>query len=194
MFFGSPFRAASRSHTFGRALKRIPKEFTPMRTMRRVDVGGTHRKIKIVLPFKKTPLFFSLWERAMHELLLNSTTVSAFVKLDPVSTRTPLSSTCPFSASWNIHPFSCREIFHALKDDHVKSSSVRRLHLHFVQDCSREKSLPASRKMHGRCFDFLEMHVWVIVYRSSNNKLKRTILDYLIQQLQKKFGNFFSIS
>lgn len=95
MFFGSAFRAASRSHTLGRVLKRIPKEFTPMRTIRRVDAEGAHRKIKIVLLSRSLSLSLSLSKRAMHELLLNSTTVSAFVKLDPVTTRMPLSSLVP---------------------------------------------------------------------------------------------------
>lgn len=69
-------------------------------------------KLKSFSPFQER-LLLSFWERAMHELLLNSTTVSAFVKLDPVSTRTPLfPRLVPFPRREIFTPSSCREILH----------------------------------------------------------------------------------
>lgn len=160
MCFGSVFRAASRSHTLGRALKRIPKEFTPMRTM---DGGWMPKepieKLKS-FSFQEASLSFSLSlsKRAMHELLLNSTTVSAFVNLDPVTTRMPFSSILSLlrvMKNADTHPFSCWEIFHELKDDHVESSSVRRMHLHFCPRLFVRKKSPGISEDARRCSGFL---------------------------------------
>ena len=97
------------------------------------EEGGcqrSHRKIRTILfsgsLFLSLSLSLSLpflLKRAKHERPLNGTTVSAFLKLDPVTTRMSLFLDL-FPSSWKIPPLLCQEFVHALRDDYVESSVV----------------------------------------------------------------------
>lgn len=142
------------------ALKCTSEEFTPMRTTKRVDVKGAHRKIRTVLLSGSLSLSFSLSAeackaRAAFEWYYRFRVSQTW----PCYNRdVPLSTTCSPRRE-KYPPLSCREFVHALRDDHVESSIV---HICILSEVVCVKKSPGISEDARRCSDFFETHVRVI--------------------------------